>query len=196
MDNFRWTRFFSIGPHCEYKVDACSQNKCRNSADCIIDGNNAKSYKCICPNGFTGNYCETNIDDCVNSRCLNNGKCIDKTNGYHCVCEKQFFGIYCEKARTPIKTVKKTVIKIGDFVNITTYVLVRNRSRVNIATGEKIIASRKLVLIMVRVIVIVVGSRAIVVKVSLPNIHLLKVSNRNTRTRCEICFKLPIKAPE
>ena len=101
-----------------------------------------------------------------------------------------------KKQEPPSKTVKKTVIKIGDFVNITTYVLVRNRSRVNIATGEKIIASRKLVLIMVRVIVIVVGSRAIVVKVSLPNIHLLKVSNRNTRTRCEICFKLPIKAPE
>ena len=115
MDNFRWTRFFSIGPHCEYKVDACSQNKCRNSADCIIDGNNTKSYKCICPNGFTGNYCETNIDDCVNSRCLNNGKCIDKTNGYHCVCEKQFFGIYCEKARTPIKNCKENCNKERGF---------------------------------------------------------------------------------
>ena len=27
-------------------------------------------------------------------------------------------------------------------------------------------------------------------------IHLLKVNNRNTRTRCEICSKLTIKAPE
>ena len=27
-------------------------------------------------------------------------------------------------------------------------------------------------------------------------IYLLKVSNRNTRTRCEICSKLTIKAPE
>ena len=101
-----------------------------------------------------------------------------------------------KKQEPPLKTVKKPVIKNGDFVKRTTYVLVRNRTRVNIATREKIIASLKLVLIMVRVIVIVVGSRAIVEKVSLPNIHLLKVSNRNTRTRCEICLKLPIKAPE
>ena len=27
-------------------------------------------------------------------------------------------------------------------------------------------------------------------------IHLLKVKNRNTRTRCEICSKLAIKIPE
>ena len=27
-------------------------------------------------------------------------------------------------------------------------------------------------------------------------IYLLKVNNRNTRTRCEICSKLTIKTPE
>ena len=27
-------------------------------------------------------------------------------------------------------------------------------------------------------------------------IYLLKVNNRNTRTRCEICLKLTIKTPE
>ena len=27
-------------------------------------------------------------------------------------------------------------------------------------------------------------------------IYLLKVNNRNTRARCEICFKLTIKTPE
>ena len=27
-------------------------------------------------------------------------------------------------------------------------------------------------------------------------IHLIKVNNRNTRTRCEICSKLTIKTPE
>ena len=27
-------------------------------------------------------------------------------------------------------------------------------------------------------------------------IHLLKVNNKNTRTRCEICSKLTIKTPE
>ena len=29
-----------------------------------------------------------------------------------------------------------------------------------------------------------------------PFIYLLKVNNRNTRTRCEICSKLTIKIPE
>ena len=31
---------------------------------------------------------------------------------------------------------------------------------------------------------------------NLPGIYLLKVNNRNTRTRCEICSKLTIKIPE
>ena len=31
---------------------------------------------------------------------------------------------------------------------------------------------------------------------SKPDIYLLKVNNRNTRTRCEICSKLTIKIPE
>ena len=29
-----------------------------------------------------------------------------------------------------------------------------------------------------------------------PGIYLLKVNNRNTRTRCEICSNLTIKVPE
>ena len=29
-----------------------------------------------------------------------------------------------------------------------------------------------------------------------PNIYLFKVSNKNTRKRCEICSKLTIKTPE
>ena len=32
--------------------------------------------------------------------------------------------------------------------------------------------------------------------VKLAGIYLLKVNNRNTRTRCEICSKLTIKTPE
>ena len=106
---------FPIGPHCEYKVDACSLNKCRNLAGCVPDGNTTESYICICPVGFTGAFCETNIDDCVNSKCTNNAKCIDKTNGYHCVCEKQYFGTYCEKARTPIKNCEKNCNKDRGF---------------------------------------------------------------------------------
>ena len=103
MDNFRWTQFFPIGRHCEYKVDDCSLNKCRNSADCVPDGS-PNSYKCICPEGFTGEFCETNINDCVNSKCSNNTKkCIDKTNGYHCLCEKNYFGVYCEKRKAALK---------------------------------------------------------------------------------------------
>ena len=33
-------------------------------------------------------------------------------------------------------------------------------------------------------------------KTILAGIYLLKVNNRNTRTRCEICSKLTIKIPE
>ena len=33
-------------------------------------------------------------------------------------------------------------------------------------------------------------------KLSPIGIHLLKINNRNTRTRCEICSKLTIKTPE
>ena len=31
---------------------------------------------------------------------------------------------------------------------------------------------------------------------SIPSIYFLKVNNRNTRTKCEICSKLTIKTPE
>ena len=36
----------------------------------------------------------------------------------------------------------------------------------------------------------------LVLHVLLAEIYLLKVNNRNTRTRCEICWKLTIKLPE
>ena len=39
-------------------------------------------------------------------------------------------------------------------------------------------------------------STAIFRKTNLAGNYMLKVNNRNTRTRCEICSKLTIKTPE
>ena len=36
----------------------------------------------------------------------------------------------------------------------------------------------------------------ILINVDPAGIHLLKVNNRNTRTKCEVCSKLKIKTPE
>ena len=42
----------------------------------------------------------------------------------------------------------------------------------------------------------VIGTSEKQMRLSPANISLLKVNNRNTKTRCEICSKLAIKTPE
>lgn len=82
------------GPQCEFMIDACYGNPCRNNATCIVleEGR----FSCQCAAGYTGVRCETNIDDCLEHKCQNNGTCIDGVETYTCGCQSGFTGPFCE----------------------------------------------------------------------------------------------------
>ena len=83
--------------NCDVKVDHCRMaTPCKNGGTCLMDGNDDQ-YKCICPDGFTGEHCESNIDDCAINPCQNGGTCIDFVSDYKCYCPPGFTGTHCEE---------------------------------------------------------------------------------------------------
>lgn len=102
------------GEGCQYKIDPCRSNLCKNGATCIIDlASNISfihkdsllaqnlDYKCICAPGFTGNECETNINECALSPCPLNSTCVDQLDSYYCQCPFNMTGINCDKKINP-----------------------------------------------------------------------------------------------
>ncbi|XP_028845065.1 protein eyes shut homolog isoform X2 [Denticeps clupeoides] len=113
-----------IGANCEVDIDACSLpnstcppksmcldlpealrymcripcpqhiQPCANGGVCVL--NNATSYSCICPPGWSGRSCLVNIDNCADHWCQNGGTCVDAVDGYSCVCQTGYNGTYCE----------------------------------------------------------------------------------------------------
>ncbi|XP_014246205.1 protein slit isoform X2 [Cimex lectularius] len=83
------------GNLCQYMIDACYGNPCRNQGTCRVleEGR----FSCDCSPGFTGARCENNIDDCIQNKCENNATCIDLVQAYECKCQSGFMGEYCEK---------------------------------------------------------------------------------------------------
>ncbi|KAL2083221.1 hypothetical protein ACEWY4_020994 [Coilia grayii] len=74
---------------------------CANEGRCIL--NNATSYSCVCPAGWTGHNCLVNINDCNQHWCQNGGTCVDKhgtcldqEQNYTCRCLPGYEGRFCE----------------------------------------------------------------------------------------------------
>uniref|UniRef100_A0A915DP28 EGF-like domain-containing protein n=1 Tax=Ditylenchus dipsaci TaxID=166011 RepID=A0A915DP28_9BILA len=88
-----------IGTGCQYRLDACRSNACKNGATCIQDSET--TYKCECLPGFTGSECETNIDECSPSPCSMAATCVDQINAFHCLCPFNMTGANCEKKIDP-----------------------------------------------------------------------------------------------
>lgn len=102
------------GEGCQYKLDACNLNSCKNGGTCVIDStsnfkfeskNNVLTQnfeqKCICLPGFTGSECEININECVSSSCPLNSTCIDQLNSYYCQCSFNMTNANCDKKIDP-----------------------------------------------------------------------------------------------
>ncbi|XP_011690241.1 PREDICTED: sushi, von Willebrand factor type A, EGF and pentraxin domain-containing protein 1-like [Wasmannia auropunctata] len=86
-----------LGRHCN--LLPCDWLPCHANAICVnVEEVNAtrRSYRCECPDGYTGEDCATKIDHCESSPCLNNGRCVDRVHDYVCECPIPFTGRDCE----------------------------------------------------------------------------------------------------
>ncbi|XP_043472287.1 sushi, von Willebrand factor type A, EGF and pentraxin domain-containing protein 1-like isoform X2 [Leptopilina heterotoma] len=99
------------GKNCQFYIDECAQNPCKNGGTCKssdLDFHcdcrhgfeepraNPKSYRCECPDGYTGKDCLTRINYCNQMPCKNGGKCISTPLNYTCQCPQIFTGPNCE----------------------------------------------------------------------------------------------------
>ena len=66
-------------------LDECESNPCFHGGTCR---NEINKYKCLCPNGFSGDFCEDIIDPCTGITC-NSGNCIHdyRQAAPTCVCD-------------------------------------------------------------------------------------------------------------
>jgi hypothetical protein len=84
---------------CEYPINECESNPCRNGATCF-DGYN--KYQCSCVPGTQGINCEYDIDECQSCPCKNGATCVTPhLNVYMCNCLPGFTGINCETPNDP-----------------------------------------------------------------------------------------------
>lgn len=98
MNNWRVVNIFSCavvvaGDRCEFSVNECASNPCKNKAPCLDYVN---EFKCICPLGWTGKTCDVDINECSSNPCKNEGQCVNELNSYRCKCKPAFNGTNCE----------------------------------------------------------------------------------------------------
>nr|CAD2177375.1 unnamed protein product [Meloidogyne enterolobii] len=91
------------GRFCEIKApNGCLDLPCQNGGSCIDYSSNTvhnNSFKCICPEGWTGPLCEVPWGYCSENPCQNGGTCVtDNLNekGYVCFCKPGWSGVNCE----------------------------------------------------------------------------------------------------
>ena len=67
----------------------CFDTECKNDGYCL---DQATSYICECPPGYTKDDCSVNIDECIDNKCKNGATCIDGIANYTCVCNSGWQG--------------------------------------------------------------------------------------------------------
>ena len=86
---------------CNLDINECDSLKpCLNNASCL---NFPGSYKCICPQGFTGQFCQDRIDYCKQNLCIaaQTLTCINNytADGFDCFCKQgisKTFSVKCQ----------------------------------------------------------------------------------------------------
>ncbi|XP_077593267.1 protein crumbs homolog 2a [Stigmatopora nigra] len=86
-----------MGKNCEQLYDACSFAPCH---DCLSTPGLAE-YRCICPDGLTGDDCTEELNECLSNPCRGpRSLCVDQFNGYFCRCPPGFGGPGCHRRVT------------------------------------------------------------------------------------------------
>ena len=79
----------------------CTSCPCKNGGTCSPDydwPNGSASYKCSCPDGFSGERCQF-VVECYSLYCLNGGYCkLNYVGVPYCVCSPGYYGSYCENS--------------------------------------------------------------------------------------------------
>ncbi|KAL3837625.1 hypothetical protein ACJMK2_022971 [Sinanodonta woodiana] len=73
-------------------VDECSENPCKNRADCV---NTYGSYVCNCSIGWQRQDCSDDVDECSDNPCKNSGNCVNTYGSYVCNCSIGWQGQDC-----------------------------------------------------------------------------------------------------
>ncbi|CAH0560178.1 unnamed protein product [Brassicogethes aeneus] len=83
----------------------------------FIDLCNVK-FRCLCPDGYTGENCTEKIDYCSENPCKNNGTCISETYTNTCECNKLFYGKFCEFKRETNYILEFTKYDTNNFIKM------------------------------------------------------------------------------
>lgn len=64
----------------------------------LLNSTNFDAYRCICPDGYTGERCQIVVNPCSVTTCYNGANCvIQNSTSAVCICRPGFAGIYCEQ---------------------------------------------------------------------------------------------------
>ncbi|XP_077442166.1 protein crumbs homolog 2a isoform X8 [Vanacampus margaritifer] len=86
-----------MGKNCDKLYDACSFAPCENCISFL----GMPEYKCICPDGLSGDNCTEEVDECRSSPCsAPRYLCVDQLNGYFCKCPSGYGGPQCHQQVT------------------------------------------------------------------------------------------------
>ncbi|XP_076086554.1 basement membrane-specific heparan sulfate proteoglycan core protein-like isoform X4 [Mytilus galloprovincialis] len=74
--------------------DACQNRPCMNGARCT-PANSGDGFRCVCPQGFTGERCDQQGQRCYPGACGPAGRCRNLPNGFTCICPMESSGPGC-----------------------------------------------------------------------------------------------------